>query len=199
MNEIQVIDYDAGNLRSVVSALGRLGVQGRIVKSAQELDARAPVILPGVGAAGRAMESLAKTGLAERIPACTAPVLGICLGMQLMAESSEEDDVQTLGIFPGRVRRIQTIRKLPHMGWNAVRWRAAAALLATVPMPSDLYFAHSYCVNTDPEYVVASCDYGHEIPVIIHRRNFWGIQCHPEKSGPAGMKILENFVKEARS
>lgn len=190
MSTIQVIDYGAGNLRSVVSALARLGVTSRLVHAAADLDTAAPLILPGVGAAGRAMESLSASGLAARIPDCTAPVLGICLGMQLMAEFSEEDDVATLGIFPGRVRKIKTTQKLPHMGWNFVEWHDGQ-------QPSAwFYFAHSYCMETDPQYILASCDYDEKIPVVVRRNNFWGIQCHPEKSGPFGMKVLENFLKE---
>lgn len=190
MTTIQVIDYGAGNLRSVTAALTRLGVTPKLVQAAADLNVTAPLILPGVGAAGRAMESLNATGLAARIPECTAPVLGICLGMQLMAEFSEEDDVATLGIFPGRVRRIQTTQKLPHMGWNEVHWHDGQQA------PAWFYFAHSYCMETDPQYVLASCDYDEKIPVVVRRNNFWGIQCHPEKSGPIGMNVLENFLKE---
>lgn len=197
MSSIQVIDYGAGNLRSVVSALTRLGKTPRLVQSAADLDAAAPLILPGVGAAGRAMEGLRASGLADRLPDCTAPVLGICLGMQLMAEFSEEDDVATLGIFPGRVIKIQAAEKLPHMGWNAVTWQDAhCPLLRGITSPADFYFAHSYCMDTPSEFVVATCEYGTKITTIVHRDNFWGIQCHPEKSGPIGMKVLENFLKE---
>lgn len=190
---IQVIDYGAGNLRSVTAALTRLGETPKLVRTAAELDVTAPLILPGVGAAGRAMESLRESGLADRIPACTAPVLGICLGMQLMAEFSEEDDVATLGIFPGRVRKIETAQKLPHMGWNEVKWKDGKRPLTW------FYFAHSYCMETDPQYVLATCDYGETIPVIVRRDHFWGIQCHPEKSGAAGEDILRAFLKEVAS
>jgi glutamine amidotransferase len=187
---IQVIDYGAGNLRSVTAALTRLGVTPRLVKAGSDLDVASPLILPGVGAAGRAMENLNASGLADRIPDCAAPVLGICLGMQLMAEFSEEDDVATLGIFPGRVRTIQTSQKLPHMGWNRVVWKEGKH------SPDWFYFAHSYCMETESNYVLANCDYDEKIPVVVRRDNFWGIQCHPEKSGPVGMIFLENFLKE---
>lgn len=190
MTTIQVIDYGAGNLRSVTAALTRLGVAPKLVKTGNDLDVASPLILPGVGAAGRAMENLNASGLADRIPDCTAPVLGICLGMQLMAEFSEEDDVATLGIFPGRVRKIQTSQKLPHMGWNEVKWHDSQQ------PPACFYFAHSYCMETDSKYVLASCDYDEKIPVIVRRNHFWGIQCHPEKSGPVGMTFLKNFLKE---
>lgn len=187
---IQVVDYGAGNLRSVVAALVRLGAPWRLVKAASDLDLLSPLILPGVGAAGRAMESLRATGIAARLPKCTAPVLGICLGMQLMTGFSEEDHVAALGILPGRVRKMETTQKLPHMGWNTVTWSDNA-----LP-PSDLYFAHSYCVETEPRYVVATCEYGQKLTVVVRRDNFWGIQCHPEKSGEAGAQLLKNFLEK---
>lgn len=187
---MQVVDYGAGNLRSVVAALARLGSPCRLVTSAADLDLKSPLILPGVGAAGRAMESLRATGIAEQLPKCTAPVLGICLGMQLMAEFSEEDHVPTLGIIPGRVRKIATTQKLPHMGWNLVTWSDHG-----LP-PADLYFAHSYCIETDPRYVLATCDYGPTITVVVKQNNFWGIQCHPEKSGAVGIQLLKNFLEK---
>lgn len=187
---IQVIDYGAGNLRSVVAALARLGAPCRLVKAASDMDLQSPLILPGVGAAGRAMESLRATGIDLLLPKCAAPVLGICLGMQLMAEFSEEDHVATLGILPGRVRKIATDQKLPHMGWNTVTW------LDNVHPPADLYFAHSYCMETEPRYVVATCEYGPSFPVIVRRDHFWGIQCHPEKSGDVGTQLLKNFLEK---
>lgn len=190
MTTIQVVDYGAGNLRSVVAAMARLGASCRLVKSGADLDLQAPLILPGVGAAGRAMESLNATGIAAQLPKCTGPVLGICLGMQLMTEFSEEDHVKTLGIFPGHVTKIATTQKLPHMGWNTVTW-----LNDDLP-PSDLYFAHTYCVETDSQYVRATCDYGPKIQVIVNRDNFWGIQCHPEKSGDVGTQLLKNFLEK---
>lgn len=187
---MQVVDYGAGNLRSVVAALSRLGTSCRFVKFAADLDLGAPLILPGVGAAGRAMESLRATGLADQLPRCTAPVLGICLGMQLMAEFSDEDHVETLGILPGRVEKIATTQKLPHMGWNTVAW-----VNNELP-PADMYFAHTYCMTTEARYVMATCDYGPRIAVVVHRDNFWGIQCHPEKSGEVGIQLLENFLQK---
>lgn len=190
MTTIQVVDYGAGNLRSVVAALARLGAPCRLVKSAADLDLQSPLILPGVGAAGRAMESLRATGLADHLPKCVAPVLGICLGMQLMVAFSEEDHVPTLGVFPGRVRKIATTQKLPHMGWNTVTWSDNC-----LP-PADLYFAHTYCVETNPKYVMATCDYGPKIPVVVRHDNFWGIQCHPEKSGTVGTQLLKNFLEK---
>lgn len=190
MTTIQVVDYGAGNLRSVVAALARLGAESRLVTCAAEIDLRAPLILPGVGAAGRAMESLRATGLVAQLPKCTAPVMGICLGMQLMAEFSEEDHVAALGIFSGRVRKIETTQKLPHMGWNTVTW------VDNVLPPADLYFAHTYCMETDACNVRATCDCGQKIAVVVQRDNFWGIQCHPEKSGDVGVRLLKNFLEE---
>jgi glutamine amidotransferase len=196
MTTIQVVDYGAGNLRSVTAALTRLGVTPHVVSRGSELQTDAPLILPGVGSAGEAMRCLQAQGMAEQLPRCTAPVLGICLGMQLMLTHSEEGDVETLGIFPGTVRRLRTACKLPHMGWNAVTGtRGAHPLLTGLPNPAHFYFAHSYVADTDSEYVVATCQYDSEIPAMICRKNFWGIQCHPEKSGENGMQLLANFIR----
>ncbi|PIR20965.1 MAG: imidazole glycerol phosphate synthase subunit HisH [Deltaproteobacteria bacterium CG11_big_fil_rev_8_21_14_0_20_47_16] len=196
MSRIQLVDYGAGNLRSVASALKRLDIDIQIVRSGDDIKIDQPLILPGVGAAAEAMRHLQETGIASVLPRCTAPTLGICLGMQLMLTHSEEGHVDTLGIFPGTVRLVTTALKLPHMGWNSVQFtEKALPLLADVPNPSYFYFAHSYAADTDAAYVVASCMYDSQIPVVIRKNNFWGIQCHPEKSGDVGMQVLTNFAR----
>lgn len=195
MTQLQIVDYGAGNLRSVVAAVQRLGVTPRIVTTAADVDIASALILPGVGAAAQAMAQLQDKGLDEVLPRCTAPVLGICLGMQLLLEFSEEGDVGTLGIIPGATRKLQHAPKLPHMGWNQVSWQKPCALLKNLIAPVDLYFAHSYYADTQSDYICATTDYGQPIPVVIQKDNFYGIQCHPEKSGDVGMTILKNFFK----
>lgn len=194
---IQVIDYGAGNLRSVVAALRRLDVDCRVVATAQDFDAAAPVLLPGVGAAGSAIAGLTRAGLVAALRAATAPVLGICLGMQLFGESSEENDVPTLGLVAGRTQRLHRAPKSPHMGWNQVRRVMPSPLFAGIPDGTHFYFAHTYVLHAADDDVTATTEYGETIPVAVQRGRVSGVQFHPEKSGDAGMQLLRNFCTEA--
>lgn len=207
MSAIQVIDYGAGNLRSVVAALRRLGASCRVVAAAHDFDASLPVLLPGVGAAGSAMQGLARAGLVAPLRASTAPILGICLGMQLFGASSEENDVATLGLISGRTQRLQGVPKIPHMGWNQVRQCRPTPLFAQIPDGAYFYFAHMYVLHAEPKDVIATTSFNavdeprttnHEPPAIaIQRGNVHGVQFHPEKSGDVGMQLLKNFCTEA--
>lgn len=197
MSALQIIDYGAGNLRSVAAALRRLGIAHRVVATAHDFDGAAPVILPGVGAAGSAMAGLTRTGLADALRHTTAPILGICLGMQLLGAASDENAATTLGLVAGRTARLRGALKVPHMGWNAVHQVQPTALFAGIPDGTRFYFAHTYVLRARPEEVIATSEYGATIPVAVQRRALVGVQFHPEKSGDAGMQLLNNFCAEA--
>lgn len=197
MNAIQVIDYGAGNLRSVVAALRRLGASCRVVAVSHDFDPSLPVILPGVGAAGSAMQGLTRAGLVAPLRTSTAPILGICLGMQLFGESSEENNVAALGLISGRTQRLQGVPRIPHMGWNQVRQLRPTSLFAQIPDDAYFYFAHTYVLGARSDDLIATSAYGDTIPVAIQRGNVHGVQFHPEKSGDVGMQLLHNFCAEA--
>lgn len=196
--KIAVIDYGASNLRSVANALEKLGQPFEIVTKAEELTGADKVILPGVGAAGSAMEKLRQSGFADVLPTLTIPVLGVCLGLQLFAEFSEEDNTQGLSILPGRVSRFKTDLKVPHMGWNKVKLIKDSPLTEGVPDESFFYFVHSYYPEIAEEFVLGKTTYDVDFAAIARKSNFYGTQFHPEKSAEAGMKILDNFCRYAR-
>ena len=200
--KIAIVDYGASNLQSVANALTSLGHTFDIVADPKQLTGFDKVIVPGVGAAGSAMKKLRESGFAAVLPTLTVPVLGLCLGMQILAEFSEEDDTQGLGIISGKVRRFVTELKVPHMGWNTVRLAPPAAGLARdskltegVPDGSFFYFVHSYYLPVDPQYTIGISTYEVDITAIAQYKNFYGTQFHPEKSGEWGMKILDNFCR----
>jgi len=200
--KIAIVDYGASNLQSVANALTSLGQKFEVVAEPKTLTGFDKVIVPGVGAAGSAMKKLRESGFAAVLPTLTVPVLGLCLGMQILAEFSEEDDTQGLGIISGKVRRFVTELKVPHMGWNTVRLAPPAAGLARdskltegVPDGSFFYFVHSYYLPVDPQYTIGISTYEVDITAIAQYKNFYGTQFHPEKSGEWGMKILDNFCR----
>jgi glutamine amidotransferase len=192
---IAVVNSGGANISSVLHALRRLGAEPRFTADPAVIRAADRVILPGVGAAGRAMEVLGMNGLVEVIRSLSQPVLGICLGMQLLFESSEEDDADLIGLIPARLRRLpdQEDLRVPHMGWNAI--------VTTRPDPlSDpldgkwFYFVHSYAAPVG-DWTLATSKHGRSFSAIVRQRNFYGAQFHPERSAAAGAALLKSFMK----
>lgn len=192
---IAVIDYNAGNLFSLCNALTQLKQDYYIATIPQELTRASKIILPGVGAAQSAMETLNKRGFTKAIIKWKKPFLGICLGMQLLSDSSEEGDVPCLGIISGRVKKIPSMStlKVPQMGWNSVALLKASPLLDAVPLQNNFYFTHSYYFDAPSKYRIGQTQYGISLPSIVHKKNFFGVQFHPEKSGAMGLTLLSNF------
>ena len=192
---IAIIDYDAGNIRSVGNALQRLGAEYELTADPARILAAERVILPGVGHAARAMKSLRERGLCELIKGIRRPVLGICVGMQLMCRDSEEGPVQGLGLFDAHVRRFVEApdAKVPHMGWNAIG-NLDGKLFKGLEGGSFVYFVHSYYAGTGPD-TIATCRHGEQLfSAALKYENFYGTQFHPEKSGSVGETILRNFL-----
>jgi imidazole glycerol-phosphate synthase subunit HisH len=196
VKEVLIIDSGGANLASLQFALERLGVRARVSRRAVEIEGAARVILPGVGSARDAMQRLAAAGLIACLPRLAQPVLGICLGMQLLFEHSEEGATQCLGVLRGRVQRLQGGPGLPvpHTGWNQLAARDADPLLEGLGDAPYMYFVHSYAVPLGA-HSRASTDYGGEFAAVIRERNFWGTQFHPERSGAAGARLLANFLE----
>ncbi len=191
---VAILDYQAGNLLSVSHALARLGADCFVTDSPEEIRRASKVIVPGVGEASSAMRYLKVRSLDKLILSLTQPVLGICLGLQLFCESSEEGDVDCLGIFPNRVRKFRRAKKIPHMGWNTVAQRKPSKLLSGLEVEPYLYFVHSYFAELS-EDSSASCDYEEPFSAALERDNFFALQFHPERSGKAGEQILKNFLE----
>ncbi len=191
--KVVIIKYNAGNIRSVLFALERIGVQAVVTDDHDEIRAADKVIFPGVGEASSAMAYLKSKGLDTLIKGLKQPVLGICLGMQLMCSFSEENNTDCLGIFDQKVRLFPTAGlKIPQIGWNNIT-KLKTALLNNVPENAYMYFVHSYYVENCAE-AIAKTDYIIEYSSAIQKDNFYAVQFHPEKSGDAGQKILENFL-----
>jgi len=196
---IAIIDYGMGNLYSVEKALAKLGADATITSDPQVIAAADHVVLPGVGAFGDCMRNLEQSGLVpviRQVIATGVPFLGICLGLQLLFDGSEEDPgVPGLGIFPGMVRKIVAPGlKIPHMGWNSILVERPSPLFAKVQANSYVYFVHSYhAVPDDPELITAVTDYGGPVTAAVGRGNVQAVQFHPEKSSSVGMQILEGF------
>ena len=197
MGYIAVIDYDVGNLMSVNNAMHYLGFETKVTADRADLERAEAIILPGVGAFPDAAEKLERVGMTEelRVQAEKKPILGICLGMQLLFDMGEEiRETAGLGFVPGRVERIRTDLKLPHIGWNRLRFPNPSPLFAGLDEGSYVYFVHSFCGNAaEGKYVIASTDYGAEVTAAVQNGNVFGTQFHPEKSGEIGMQILRNF------
>lgn len=197
---IAVIDYGAGNLRSIRRALEAAGAQAVVTSGPSAIRGADAVVLPGVGAAGAAMTRLHELGLVDVITEVAAdrPFLGICLGMQLLYDEQEEGDTRGLGLLPGRVHSLTSAVKVPQIGWNRVRWvRDGSGYEAGEE--GDFYFVHSYVVAPDdPADVLAVTRYGGVFPSIVRRGPVWGTQFHPEKSGPAGLRMIAGWVEAVR-
>jgi glutamine amidotransferase len=187
-----VVRYNAGNVESVRFALGRIGVEPLFTDDAEELRRADRVIFPGVGEASSAMRYLRERGLDSVISGLRQPVLGICLGLQLLCDSSEEGATEGMGVFTERVERFSGPRKVPHVGWNAIRG-LRGNIFEGVPEGSYAYFVHSFRARCGGD-TSAVCDYGGEFSAALSKGNFCAVQFHPEKSGPVGQKMLENFI-----
>jgi glutamine amidotransferase len=199
---IAVVDYGAGNLRSVARALEVEGAEAVVTEDPRDLVAADGVVVPGDGAAASAMRGLAERGLIGPLREAVAsgrPFLGVCLGMQvLMSWSDEDGGVACLGIIPGRVARLPEGLKIPHIGWNQVRQRRAHPLLAGIPDEANFYFVHSYVVvPDDPAMVAGTTEYGVVFASVVARDNIVATQFHPEKSASVGLAMYRNFVRWA--
>ncbi len=203
---IAIINYEAGNLTSVQRALTHLGAASVITQDLAEIAQAERVIFPGVGAAGAAMNSLRRLGLDKALKEALAsgkPVLGICLGTQIIFESSQEDLATCLGILPGQTVRFPVEHKdaggqalkVPHMGWNKVRWQKEHPVFAGLPQEAEFYFVHSYHpAPARPADVLGLTEYGLVFASAVARGNLVAVQFHPEKSGRPGLRILQNFI-----
>ncbi len=195
---ITILDYGAGNLRSVQNTLAEIGAEYELVQDAAGLRRASQIVLPGVGHFGQMMRALdtmqVRGALLDRIDA-GVPFLGICLGLQALFEASEEAaDVRGLGIFKGEIRRFPSNARVPHMGWNEIAPRPDSKLLRNIPQHPYLYFAHSYYAPLN-NATAATCQYMLDYTAVLESNNIYGVQFHPEKSGPLGLRIVRNFVE----
>lgn len=194
---IGIIDYGAGNLRSVQNTLAEIGAAYKLVHTPEQLRAASKIILPGVGHFGQMMRALQMMNMPEAIRKNIGdgvPFLGICLGLQALYESSEEaPEVKGLELLPGVVKRFQHDLRIPHMGWNEIVPLRDASILRNLGAKPYLYFAHSYYCPVD-DATAAICDYGVKYTAVVESENIYGVQFHPEKSGDLGLRIVKNFV-----
>lgn len=196
---IVIIKYNAGNIRSVDYALQRMGIRAEITNDHRKIEEADKVIFPGVGEAGTTMNHLRQYGLDSLIKSLKCPVLGICLGLQLMCKHSEEGDVDCIGVFDETVRKFipekgcENITKVPQMGWNSL-YGMKSKIFEGIDENSYVYFVHSYYAATGPD-TDAVCNYINPFSAALQKDNFYATQFHPEKSGKVGEKILENFIR----
>jgi len=196
MTRLAIIDSGGANIASLQFAVERLGLPSDLTTDPATLRAATHVILPGVGAAADCMGRLQNAGLVDTIRGLRQPLLGICVGMQLLFDSSEEGNVSCLGILPGRVQRFATRPELPvpHMGWNQLEFRSPSPLLADIQPGDHVYFVHSYAVPVN-DLTVATASYGDPFTAIVQRGNVYGAQFHPERSAKVGAQLLQNFLR----
>lgn len=190
--QVVIIDYGAGNVRSVQFAIERVGIQAKLTNDPETIRDADRIIFPGQGAASSAMLKLRQCGLDQLLPQLKQPLLGICLGMQLLFESSAEGDTQGLGIISGQVKRF-TQGKIPQMGWNTIA-QLKGPLFNKIPESAYMYLVHSYYAPLVSE-TIATANYGIPYTVAVQKDNFFGVQFHPEKSSKAGQQLLENFMQ----
>ena len=197
--KLAIIKYNAGNIQSVINALERLGLAAEITDDAEKITTADKVIFPGVGEASSAMQSLRENSVDKLIPQLKQPVLGICVGMQLLCEFSEENDTPCLGIVPLRVKRFGQMKddaglplKIPQVGWNTI-FDLQSPLFNGIASDSYVYNVHSYYVEDD-KFTIARCNYGINYAAAIQKDNFYGVQFHTEKSAEVGDRIIQNFL-----
>ena len=198
---IAILDYGMGNFRSVLRAVTHVGGEAEITGDADTVGKADAVVVPGVGHFGACMRNLDERGLAEPLKDFAGtgrPVLGVCLGMQVLFERSEEDDTPGLGLVPGRSRRLPPSVRVPHMGWNSVQWIDPHPYVAGIPNGTSFYFAHSFAPDVIAGTTVGATEYGRTFSSAVTRGNLFATQFHPEKSGEAGLALYEAFVKETR-
>lgn len=190
-----IIDYGAGNIRSVGNALDRLGQKYFVSRDITELQRAKKLILPGVGEARSAMESLGQIGLLRWLTTVQVPFLGICIGMQILFEHSDERDTACLGVVPGRISRFdETKLKVPHIGWNRVGVTTVSPLFDKVRDNEYFYFVHSFRASVGP-HTIGTTQYGEAFCAAVQKQNFYGVQFHAEKSGAAGIQVMKNFIE----
>lgn len=199
-----IVDYDAGNLRSVARAVARVDEPPLVSADPADVDRAGALILPGVGAAADTMYNLRIRNLADPIAAYIAagrPFLGVCMGLQALFDRSEENDQECLGVFPGVIRRFPaTVGKIPHMGWNTVEWVRDHPIAQDIPSDSAFYFVHSFYPDpADPALALGTTEYGVTFPSVVARANAVATQFHPEKSSDHGLLVYRNFLRWARS
>ncbi|MEI5984790.1 MULTISPECIES: imidazole glycerol phosphate synthase subunit HisH [Sphingobacterium] len=192
---VGIVNYGAGNIFSITAALQRLDISYGMINTKDDFDRYDRIIIPGVGHAGAAMDKLKASGLAEAIPKLEKPVLGICVGMQLLTDFSEEGHAELLGIIPVKTLHFEgrVTEKVPHMGWNSISFDPSCPLFKDIANNTYFYFVHSYFIEHEDRYNIATCDYGLTFSAAIAKNNFWAVQFHPEKSGKAGEQLLLNF------
>ena len=191
---IGIIDYGAGNTASVENVLIQLQQDYRIVKTESDVMNCEKLILPGVGEASYAIKRLNMNNLINFLRVTKKLVLGICLGMQLLCEKSEEGNAKCLGIIPCDARKFQGNIKIPHMGWNSIQIKSKSKLMEGIDSESYFYFAHSYYVPLN-EYTTVTVDYSTQISAVVQKDNYFGVQFHPKKSGENGIKLIKNFIE----
>lgn len=195
MIRVAVIDHGAGNLVSIAQGLERAGATVTVAASPEELRGMDGVILPGVGAARAVMAGIEASGFVEPLLNLPVPMLGICVGMQVLFDGSDEDDVPCLGLIGGRVRQLQGAPRLPHIGWNPIDAAAEDPLFYQLGEQPEMYFVHSYApVPDDPSVVIATATHGNRFVAAVRQGDVSGTQFHPERSGEAGLRVLANFV-----
>jgi imidazole glycerol-phosphate synthase subunit HisH len=194
--DVAIIDSGGANLASLQFAFERLGAAAEVTSDATAISRAPRVILPGVGAAADAMQRLRNAGAADLLPTLKQPVLGICLGMQLLFQRSEEGSTECLGVIPGTVRRLRPAPGLPvpHMGWNQLAPVRDDPLLEGIALNDYVYFVHSYAVPVS-DITLATTEYGIPVSAIVRKGNFWGAQFHPERSAATGARLLANFLR----